>query len=307
MTVCIATKCQWTPTGEVAQTLIVGAADRMKTYGDMEYEPEQTKIFQFTSHTAALTSGDTAAQLSVCQATQARTSYLPNLTVATVAVTYAEEFANFRRNRNERRILAPLGLNTFTLLNRQQGMSSEQADRLISLMVTTDLGDEVIVTGWDASGAHVYVIADPGEAVCLDSIGWGAVGSGRWHAESLFMVEGYTPYWQFEQALHLTYQAKKRADVAPGVGSKYTDLFLISTGGFHFIAEDSPLFKAIDHVYQETRQQEQEARDKGRANIVKYIAEELANAEKQGTGTAVTAPESPKQANEGAANASEGV
>lgn len=54
MTVCIVTM---TRSGTV-----LGAADRMKTAGDAEYEPETSKIFKITNSIAAMTSGDSAFQ-----------------------------------------------------------------------------------------------------------------------------------------------------------------------------------------------------------------------------------------------------
>jgi len=244
----------------------------MITYGDVQYEPVRTKIYQFTSSVIAMTSGDSSAQFAICVAVHNRVRTLNNPTVETIAEIYAEEYASFRRKRNERRFLTPLGLDCFNL--HRQGMNRDQVDQLTSLLVSTPLGDEVIVTGHDYLGGHVYIIADPGEAICMDPTGWGAIGSGRWHADSFFMIESYTKFKTFEEALLLTYQAKKRADVAPGVGPKYTDLFFIANEGFRYIYQNSSLYAGLDRVYKELHEDEQKTQSKAREAVQKLIENE---------------------------------
>ena len=85
---------------------------------------------------------------------------------------------------------------------------------------------ETIIVGADDSGSHIYKLF--GNApICCDLIGFAAIGSGSTHAESQFMLNGYSRVVPQEEALWLTYMAKRKAEVAPGVG-KITDLFCIS-------------------------------------------------------------------------------
>ncbi|HLF76711.1 MAG TPA: hypothetical protein VJB57_04405 [Dehalococcoidia bacterium] len=273
MTVCIAAICQWG-----GGSVIVGAADRMRTYGDIEYEPEQTKLYAFTNRVVALIAGDSSNQRSICDAVFRRTKAMvipPN--VATVAEIYAQEFANFRRVRNEKTILAPLGLNARLLLSEAQGIAQEQVSSLMHAMQSTNLGDEAIITGWDEDGgAHAYIIADPGVAISMDSAGWAAIGSGRWHAESHFTVQGYTPFFQFDEALLLVYEAKRRADVAPGVGEA-TDIFFIGSNGWFFLNRGTSLHDKVEELYRRTREQERQIRDQGKIEM-KQALEEIVNA-----------------------------
>jgi len=133
VTVCIAAVCQWG-----SDSIIAGCADRMITYGDVQYEPVRTKIYQFTSSVIAMTSGDSSAQFAICVAVHNRVRTLNNPTVETIAEIYAEEYASFRRKRNERRFLTPLGLDCFNL--HRQGMNRDQVDQLTSLLVSTPWG-----------------------------------------------------------------------------------------------------------------------------------------------------------------------
>ena len=51
MTVCIAT---------ITSGSVIGAADRLNTAGDVQYEPETSKIYSISNSIAAMTSGDAA-------------------------------------------------------------------------------------------------------------------------------------------------------------------------------------------------------------------------------------------------------
>src|SRR5574341_740220 len=110
MTVCIAAMCKWED-----QVVIVGASDRMITYGDIEYEPARTKIYPLTSHVVALTAGTTAENAAIYRQVAARVLPLGDPGVPVVAEIYGQEFANFRRMKNERNLLTPLGLTTYSL------------------------------------------------------------------------------------------------------------------------------------------------------------------------------------------------
>ena len=95
----------------------------------------------------------------------------------------------------------------------------------------------------------------------LDGVGFVAAGSGQWHAESQFMFSRYTREWDLPEALSLVYAAKKRAEVAPGVGKLETDLVVIFShppNTLHFNA-GSPLVKELEEIYSKGREKRDEA------------------------------------------------
>jgi hypothetical protein len=61
MTGCIAAICVWT-----GSNMIIGASDRMVTFGDVEYEQPHPKILRLASHTVALTSGPSNHHAANC-------------------------------------------------------------------------------------------------------------------------------------------------------------------------------------------------------------------------------------------------
>jgi hypothetical protein len=266
--------------------MIVGASDRMLTAGDIEFEPPKPKIAQLNSFVVALTAGDSAAHAAITSETQQALLQNSIFDVGRVAKIYANRFAAYRRGEAESAILAPLGLTTEEFLRRQHGMAPDLVSRLTSdLQRYRGLEDtSAIIAGLDVRGAHLYVVSDPGFAVCNDGIGFAAIGIGQNHAESQFMFAKYTPSEKFEKALFLTYYAKKRAEVAPGVGN-FTDMFYIGFSPPQFSLFHEKIVNDLDDIYVETRNQEVGIGSSAHARVEEYI-KTLAAKAKEGGGQA---------------------
>ncbi len=278
MTVCIAAICAWNQ-----QRMIVGASDRMLTAGDIEFEPPQTKIFGFgLGHVTALVAGDTAAQTEICfkvqQEVMARTvAYVPE-----IADIYAREFASYRRKQAEQALLIPIGLTLDDFIKRQREIPAQVVAMISEELRSSEIEAEAIITGIDANGAHIYVVRDPGLAVCNDSVGFAAIGIGEWHAQSQFMFARYTNIWSFPRAAVLTYSAKKRAEVAPGVG-RDTDMFFIGPGLSPYTLILPELQTKIDEIYEDTQTREKDIQEKAHGKFEKYVEEILKRAAERQT------------------------
>ncbi len=245
MTVCIAAICQW-----ANRWVIVGASDRMLTADDIEFEPPQTKIYTFTPTIVGLISGDGATQASIGDRVLSDLgagTIVPS--VREVAKAFAERWAEHRRNESETIYLSPLGLTLADFLRRQNEFSPDFIRQMTeNLQKRRRTGDETIIAGIDPNGsAHIYVVREPGISIQQDIVGFAAVGMGEWHAKSQFMLAAYTKYWLFDRAVWLVYMAKRKAEVAPGVG-KATDMFFIeASGAVQYILGDA--FKKLVDTY----------------------------------------------------------
>jgi hypothetical protein len=93
---------------------------------------------------------------------------------------------------------------------------------------------EALVVGSDTLRdtriVQIFSIDTNGVISCCDDVGFGAIGSGAWHAKSSLMQSRYVNTVRYASALALTYTAKKAADIAPGVGPA-TDLFIVFRNG----------------------------------------------------------------------------
>jgi 20S proteasome alpha/beta subunit len=271
MTVCIAAICTWAHVPPLLpQLIVVGSSDRLITVGDIEFEPFQQKIYQFSTSIIALIAGDAQAQISICDATRAR--FLPEAppSVEDVANAYAEELAYYRRKHAEFTYLQPLGLDQESFIARQNELSPSVINQLTYDLQAARLEIETIITGTDSTGCHIFVIDDPGAVRCSDSIAFAAIGMGQRHAESTFMFQRYARHWSYPRALLLTYAAKKRAEIAPGIGAS-TDFFFIGANGFQTIRAE--IFKEVSDTYEEMASSVGSAMEKAGQRVDKSIAE----------------------------------
>ena len=264
MTVCIAAICE--------NGIIYGASDRMLTSGDIEFEPDldsitkpelpgatalafnsNTKIYAITNSLVVMTAGDSGLQCEIVQDMLIQVNNVLQTNQHQIAVReavgmYLEAYEKAKNRRAHQMVLAKYYLDMPTFLAKSSQMSphlvaeiNQQIQRFDSLFAEMH-GVETIITGTDHSfgndrpSAHIYSVikvAGADMVTCCDAVGFATVGSGGRHAASQFMLAGHSPFSSSPETLLLTYLAKKRSEVAPGVG-KGTDMFVIGRGVNNF-------------------------------------------------------------------------
>jgi hypothetical protein len=226
MTVCIAAICSWVDTpNNKTEAVIITASDRMITRrGDSEYEPPQPKLLHISRSASVLFAGDITVHSEAVQKTRAALD--ASVTeVGEIAELYASFVRAFREREAAQTYLSPLGLTSKSLLAEAD---SQLADRLREQIQGHHLDAEAIVIGMDSvgAGAHIYHVDGRGFVTCHDEVGFLAIGIGAPHAESQIMAFKYAPWWRYFNTVAMLYSAKKRAEVAPGVGPE-TDIFFL--------------------------------------------------------------------------------
>jgi 20S proteasome alpha/beta subunit len=251
VTICAAAICKLEE-----QEVILAISDRMITSGDIEFEGTQTKIFQFRPWVFALGAGDHAVHSAISFETEQgiTSGQYVEPTVRNVARLYAQNFAALRREQAEQKFLIPLGLDCTTFVSKQKSIRPELVLRLADGLLEENLDITTLILGVDPTGPHMYVVGDPGTVTCLDGAGFAAIGSGGRQARSSFMFAGYTRQWPFDRALLQLYQAKRQAEVAPGVG-RATDILCLGCGEWVLRIneqDNQPLMRFLDESYRET-------------------------------------------------------
>jgi hypothetical protein len=292
MTVAIAALC-----GYPNDRYIIAVADHMITSGDIQFEQPQPKMWQFNESCVAIMYGLSAAQSKIADDVQISVTTNKITFVSLIAGLYGRKMRDYIRQEAEADILAPLNLTVDDLTQRNSSLKLSQVERLSKQMQTyyhgsgldEDLGGAIIV-GVDTLGCHIYGV-EGGHVTCYDMIGFCAAGGGQWHASSQFMFSGFTRMWPFTDALSLAYSAKKRAEVAPGVGLQ-TDILLISNGQPNILhaTYDSPFVTGLENIYQESKKRIDSEISGQHKQVKKYFDELIAKAE------ASRPPESPIQA-----------
>lgn len=221
MTICIVALC------EKNKTAIL-VADRMITAVDTEFEQDTTKIEKLCGNCAAVTAGSALAHTEICRNVVNEFSDQPAPLIESVAERVKHHFVQLRLKRAEEETFKPMGLTVGGFLKSQKTLEDTVVMRLTRSLEEARLKLRILIAGVDKTGAHIYYIRDPGTSEIFDSIGYCAIGSGDRHAGGVMIDNDYTGGWPLRRAIYVVYEAKRRAEKAPGVGQKYTDIVIIS-------------------------------------------------------------------------------
>jgi hypothetical protein len=240
----------------------------MYTSGDISHEGPEGKRFFLTSvappapYVIALGAGDSSDELQICRLAARKIKDGAVDSVAGAAECFAEAYREYRLTVFERELFSPLGLTFDDFTNRQHELSPPLVSRIDRLLrdrylpiSNREFGCSTIIAGVDTvSGlvpdyitAHLYMVRDPGQVTCDDTLGFAAVGSGARQAETYLMLDGYTPDRIFDHAALSVYSAKRAAEKAPFVGPE-TELLRLDNSGIGTAKVDD--LKGIEKIYQ---------------------------------------------------------
>jgi len=289
MTVCIAAR---------ATNAIVGASDRMLTSADVQFEPSAgTKIVLLTSSMFVMTSGDAALQAEICSHVLSEITDRINREpsnwwrVKEAADLYIKYFNEVKNKRAEDAILAPLHLDRHSFIANQQMMAPSLVTDLTKELLNFELPSVSAIFAGFPTGAHIYTVRN-NEANCLDAVGYAAIGIGSRHASSQFMFAGHAWNAPFSDTLLLTYYAKRKSEVAPGVG-KGTDMVVVGPNLGSLISVGDHAIAKLDQEYNNITRSEVAAFNRAKGKIGKYVEELTRQAQAAGAASADTQTPSP--------------
>lgn len=225
VTVCLATVCRGDGTEEPR---VVVAADRMVTLGGfMEFEHTVPKMDSPSDSAVVMIAGDTllGTRLASDVATALRGT---NPRTADIALRLATAYADARRDFVEEQVLAPRGLTLASFYEQHEKLNANVTMMIDQQLLGFNYGVELLVAGVDDQGGHIYSVDNPGRPERRhDVIGYGAIGSGTPHALQAMIGFRHCQTDGFKDTIFRVYAAKRRAEVAPGVG-RDTDVAVIT-------------------------------------------------------------------------------
>lgn len=175
-------------------------------------------------------------------------------------------------------------------------MTDELVTQLTKELINFDVPKtETIFAGIDNEGPHIYSVYD-GEARCYDTIGFASIGIGSGHANSQFMFAGHTWRSPFAETMRLVHTAKKKSEVAPGVG-KETDMAITGPPLGTAVTVRVDIIRRLDALYEKTKKREAKILAIARKEVTSYV-EEITKAAAQGQ--AVTKVDGGKTSADGA-------
>jgi hypothetical protein len=303
VTVCIAAR---------AENVIFGISDRMLTSGDVQFEPTAgSKLFGMTNSLFAMTAGDAGLQANILSAVnvevQERITREPTnwWLIRDVADLYIKHYNIIRKKRAEDAILGPLYLNSGSFVTNQNALNAELVGNISKELLNFSMPRvSAIIAGLDPTGTQIYLV-DMGEtnameAACLNAVGFVAIGSGGRHASSQFMFARHAWNAPFADTLFLSYYAKRKAEVAPGVGQG-TDMVVIGPGLGTLTVVDDRTIRKLETEYQKVIQTEKHGFS-GAKEAIKQHVEDLQKQQTAGpqqppppkTNGGTTPPDGPK-------------
>lgn len=246
MTICIATLCE-------NNGKLVAVSDRMTTaeFLSLEFEHAKIKMDELSHCTLALTSGDALAHTDLLRDVIGELAHLTIPSIRHVAQKVEKAFISARQDLAEKMTLQAAGMCYQEFIQQQRNLNPDMVLGLAHAYSEVKLGLEIVVAGVDASGAHIYGIEDPGVVTCYDALGFAAIGSGLPHAMSFLTEVNYRASLSLNEALWITYEAKRRSERAPGVGSKFTDVVIIDDSGIEHLGETT--IKQLENVHESYR------------------------------------------------------
>jgi len=266
MTVCIAALSQG--------PIIFCAADRMVTADD-QYEPPQPKMSRVSDTIWLMPSGDLSLHSELVEALRVEmeewfksTGLKPEL--AHCAEEYAKLYSKRLSKEWELRHLMPQGLSVSSF--HTSGLDVETRSRL-SMKLDDKLLPSVsaIFFGSDGRGFGVWNVEN-NSFYNETATGFSVIGSGARHAYTQLRISKQSIFTPPTDTLWNVYFAKRRAEIAPYVGSKATDVFFY-TGAPGAVMErvGDDIFARMEELYRSIEQAEQSAQAQARADLSDLI------------------------------------
>ncbi len=248
MTVCIAALCR-------AGEAIVAASDRMVTAGspmNLEFEHDRKKLDVLGGRFVVMSSGDALIGTTIDKGVEDFLFVSPLADISVAAESLKNSYITARMKAVEDQILRPVN---YTLASFQNDGGKQLPPQIFAQamgnMANFNLNAEFIIVGMAAGRGRIGYVHHPGALKWFDRLGFHAIGSGAIHA-SMSLI-GHSISSALEQTLLKVYIAKKRAEVAPGVGCQ-TDVIIVTTNG---VEEAKPeLLVALERAYGGTKKQE---------------------------------------------------
>ena len=212
--------------------------------------PAFSKIQRVTDQVVLLFAGSVPDGESIVGQTRAMVALQPGQTMSAVADVVKNAYASLKKQRVEETILAPLLGTDFKGFQSLIGSAaaSQLLAQVLGLVMQHNLQLEILVAGLDSTGAHLFVATHPGLVVPMDSTGFSAAGSGGLHAAVRMSLGQHTPGASLVDTVYNVYEAKRSAEVAPGVGN-LTDMAIVKDGRTWTVT--SELFKVLEELHKE--------------------------------------------------------
>jgi hypothetical protein len=137
-----------------------------------------------------------------------------------IAESFRKAYQNVRMQRLVRNELESRGLDINSYYQTQQHLFPPLVQLIDNAFKQYNPRVEFIVAGQDGESCQLFTVFSPGDSICHDAIGYATIGSGAPHAIYSLIESTYKKSLNKESVEKFVKAAKKRSEVAPGVGKE---------------------------------------------------------------------------------------
>jgi len=257
MTICIACKS--------GNDYVVTASDRMVTLSNpsMEYQQNISKTLKVADNCVISASGVAVNITNIYNKTMEILKTKDQHTIKEISDIISNSYQETRKELIEAAILSKVNLDFKSFHEKSRTLNERLVAQITAAVDGYRYGLDILVAGVDSTGGHIYAVVDPGVVTPIDALGNIAIGSGRIHATSSFIYSDYGPDLDLKHIASMTYEAKRRSEIAAGVGSE-TDMYVVSQNEVKQLSEDQldELKKIYEEKVQKNKNVESEIQEK---------------------------------------------
>lgn len=232
----------------------------------VEFEHDDPKYYRLSKNCVAMTAGEALIPTELCENVASEVEAKASPTISDIVQVFCRRYRECKTKQLEEKYFLPRGFTMRNYIELQAHLNENVVLRLERAIESEEMNMTAIIVGVDNNGANLFQIRDPGHADCFKRLGFHAIGSGLPHAISTFISFSFTPNTDLKKATYITYEAKKNAEKAPGVGKTATDIGIISCNEIRVIKPEE--IKILEEIYQK----KMELGKKGIADVESMIS-----------------------------------
>lgn len=236
---------------------VITVTDRMVSTADMTltFEHPHMKAVRISDKAVVLIAGTVHEPDLIRQATEKAKG---RDRILEIADELKDAFQEIREKHLVDEVLRPqAGLRSFAEWHaKQRSLHDHTVISLNEEISKYMLGLSLMLAGVDSEG-HLIRIGDPGTYRSYDNLSFCCMGMGDRHADNVFAWYRYSKAFRLNDALYVAFEAKKRAEMAGGVGQA-TDVLIIDNKGIKQVNAET--IATLEEIYndQETRSERTE-------------------------------------------------
>lgn len=245
MTICIGVLCD-------NRRKAIAVSDRMLTSFDqtLAFEHDEPKIVKLFDNCVTVTAGQATLHQPIFQAVCSEIRETKPR-ISDVAEKIKMRYQESRQRLMSDFVFSRRGLTIEQFYESQNSLDESTILELNAEMDEFDLELDIIVLGVDEdSRAHIYSVNNPGITMPHDPLGFCSIGTGIRHADPIFAYRRFTPSFPLKRAIYVAYEAKRRAELAGGVGPT-TDIAIVSDNEKEprFLSQE--IINQLDNIHKE--------------------------------------------------------